>query len=182
MLNRLVQFALSQHLFMLLATALLSGFGWLSFRNLLIDSFPDVPSTQVKVIMKVLGMTPEEIESRIAAPIEVEILGIPRQQVSERLTNIQADLPSGLSVGMAPIATPLGSVRLSTATIQATRCRLCAPRPSTKPFIWTKSTADILQKVFRANSRLLIRQQVANDRSLDIERRRGFATGLCHLN
>jgi hypothetical protein len=27
-----------------------------------------------------------------------------------------------------------------------------------KPFIWTKSAADILQKVIRANGRLLIRQ------------------------
>ena len=136
MLNRLVQFALSQRLFVLLATALLAGFGWYAFRNLPIDAFPDVSSTQVKVIMKAPGMTPEEIESRIAGPIEVEMLGIPRQrmlrsvskyglvdvtvdfedgtdiywarqQVSERLANIAGDLPSGISGGMAPVTTPL---------------------------------------------------------------------------
>ncbi len=139
MLSRLVQFALSQRLFVLLAAALLAGFGWYAFRNLPIDAFPDVSSTQVKVIMKAPGMTPEEVESRIAAPIEVEMLGIPRQrmlrsvskyglvdvtvdfedgtdvywarqQVAERLGNIQDDLPAGLSGGMAPITTLLGEM------------------------------------------------------------------------
>ena len=143
MISRLVQFALSQRLFVLLATALLAGAGWYAFRNLPIDAFPDVSSTQVKVIMKAPGMTPEEIESRIAGPIEVEMLGIPqqrmlrsvskyglvdvtvdfqdgtdiywaRQQVAERLANIAADLPSGISGGMAPVTTPLGEMFMFT--------------------------------------------------------------------
>ena len=143
MLARLVQFALAQRLFVLLATALLAGAGWYAFRNLPIDAFPDVSSTQVKVIMKAPGMTPEEIESRIAIPIEVEMLGIPqqrmlrsvskyglvdvtvdfqdgtdiywaRQQVAERLSNITADLPAGISGGMAPITTPLGEMFMFT--------------------------------------------------------------------
>ena len=143
MLARLVQFALSQRLFVMLAAALLAGAGWYSFRNLPIDAFPDVSSTQVKIIMKAPGMTPEEIESRIAIPIEVEMLGIPqqrilrsvskyglvdvtidfsdgtdiywaRQQVAERLSNITADLPTGISGGMAPITTPLGEMFMFT--------------------------------------------------------------------
>ncbi|PZQ76980.1 MAG: CusA/CzcA family heavy metal efflux RND transporter [Variovorax paradoxus] len=143
MLARLVQFALAQRLFVLLATALLAGFGWYAFRTLPIDAFPDVSSTQVKVIMKAPGMTPTEIESRIARPIEVEMLGIPRQsmlrsvskygivdvtidfedgtdrywarqQVAERLANIAADLPSGISGGMAPVTTPLGEMFMFT--------------------------------------------------------------------
>ena len=143
MLARLVQFALSQRLFVMLAAALLAGAGWYSFRNLPIDAFPDVSSTQVKIIMKAPGMTPEEIESRIAIPIEVEMLGIPqqrilrsvskyglvdvtvdfndgtdiywaRQQVAERLANITADLPAGISGGMAPITTPLGEMFMFT--------------------------------------------------------------------
>lgn len=68
MLTRLVQFALSQRIFILLGAALLAGFGWYAFRNLPIDAFPDVSSTQVKVILKAPGMTPEEVESRIVAP------------------------------------------------------------------------------------------------------------------
>ena len=77
MLSRLIQFSLSQRLFMVLATLLLTGAGWYAYRGLPIDAFPDVASTQVKVIMKAPGMTPEEVESRIAVPIEVEMLGIP---------------------------------------------------------------------------------------------------------
>jgi cobalt-zinc-cadmium resistance protein CzcA len=143
MLNRLVQFALAQRLFVLLAGALLAGAGWYAFINLPIDAFPDVSSTQVKIIMKAPGMTPEEVESRIAVPIEVEMLGIPkqrmlrsvskyglvdvtvdfqdgtdiywaRQQVAERLSNINADLPQGISGGMAPITTPLGEMFMFT--------------------------------------------------------------------
>ena len=143
MLARLVQFALTQRLFVMLTAALLAGGGWYAFRNLPIDAFPDVSSTQVKIIMKAPGMTPEEIESRIAIPIEVEMLGIPqqrilrsvskyglvdvtvdfndgtdiywaRQQVAERLSNITADLPGGISGGMAPITTPLGEMFMFT--------------------------------------------------------------------
>ena len=143
MLSRLVQFALAQRLFILLAAALLAGAGWFAFKNLPIDAFPDVSSTQVKIIMKAPGMTPEEIESRVAIPIEVEMLGIPkqrilrsvtkyglvdvtvdfedgtdiywaRQQVSERLANISADLPPGITGGMAPVTTPLGEMFMFT--------------------------------------------------------------------
>ncbi len=142
-MQRLIQFALSQRLFMLLIAALLAGAGWYAFRTLPIDAFPDVSSTQVKVIMKAPGMTPEEIESRIAIPIEVEMLGIPkqrilrsvtkyglvdvtidfqdgtdiywaRQQVGERLSGIMGDLPEGITGGMAPVTTPLGEMFMFT--------------------------------------------------------------------
>lgn len=143
MLARLIQFALAQRLFMLIATIIMAGAGWYAFHQLPIDAFPDVSSTQVKIIMKAPGMTPEEIESRIAIPIEVEMLGIPqqkilrsvtkyglvdvtidfqdgtdiywaRQQVAERLGGIMGDLPSGISGGMAPITTPLGEMFMFT--------------------------------------------------------------------
>ncbi|HMY40326.1 MAG TPA: efflux RND transporter permease subunit, partial [Marinagarivorans sp.] len=126
MLTQLVQFSLSQRLFVLLATLIIGTGGWYAFSQLPIDAFPDVASTQVKVIMKAPGMTPEEIENRIAVPIEVEMLGIPntkilrsvtkygladvtidfqdgtdlywaRQQVSERLSGITDSLPADIS-------------------------------------------------------------------------------------
>ena len=139
MLARLVQFALAQRAFVLILTALLAGAGWLAFRQLPIDAFPDVTSPQVKIILKAAGMTPEEVESRIAVPIETEVLGIPRQnmlrstvkyglvdltltfddgtdiywarqQVAERLAGIMGALPGGIEGGMAPITTPLGEM------------------------------------------------------------------------
>ncbi|MGQ3058986.1 MAG: efflux RND transporter permease subunit, partial [Nevskia sp.] len=95
------------------------------------------------IIMKAPGMTPEEVESRIAVPIEVEMLGIPntkilrsvtkyglvdvtidfvdgtdiywaRQQVAERLGGLSGSLPAGISGGMAPVTTPLGEMYMFT--------------------------------------------------------------------
>ena len=143
MLARLVQFSLSQRLLIMLASLVLAAAGFYAFRGLPIDAFPDVSSTQVKIIMKAPGMTPEEVESRIAVPIEVEMLGIPktrilrsvtkyglvditldfedgtdiywaRQQVSERLAGLSDNLPAGISGGMAPITTPLGEMYMFT--------------------------------------------------------------------
>ena len=143
MLSSLVRFCLSQRLFVLVATSIVAGAGWVAYLGLPIDAFPDVSSTQVKVIMKAPGMTPEEVESRIAVPIEVEMLGIPntrilrsvtkyglvdvtidfqdgtdiywaRQQVSERLSGLSDSLPDGITGGMAPITTPLGEMFMFT--------------------------------------------------------------------
>lgn len=61
MLSRLIQFALAQRLFMLLATVFLAAAGWYAYSRLPIDAFPDVSGTQVKIIMKSPGMTPEEV-------------------------------------------------------------------------------------------------------------------------
>jgi len=143
MLARLIQFALTQRLLMLLFALLLVGGGWMAFQKTPIDAFPDVSSTQVKIIIKAPGMTPEEVEARITAPLEVEMLGIPRmtmlrsvakyaltditvdfeegtdiywarQQVAERLGGIWADLPTDISGGMAPMTTPLGEMFMFT--------------------------------------------------------------------
>ena len=143
MLERLIQFALTQRILMLLLVALITGAGWYAFSNIPIDAFPDVSTTQVKIIVKAPGMTPEEVETRITAPIEVEMLGIPRQsmlrsvakyaltditvdfeegtdiywarqQVAERLNAVWGDLPSDISGGIAPMTTPLGEMFMFT--------------------------------------------------------------------
>jgi cobalt-zinc-cadmium resistance protein CzcA len=143
MIARLIQFALTQRVFALLAALLLAGAGWLAVLNLPIDAFPDVSPTQVKIIVKVPGMTPEEVEARVTAPIEVEILGIPRQtmlrsiakyaltditidfeegtdiywarqQVAERLNGVWGNLPANAEGGMAPMTTPLGEMFMFT--------------------------------------------------------------------
>jgi len=77
MLSRLVEFALTQRMLAAALTVLLVGAGISAFQELPIDAFPDVSTTQVKIIMKAPGMTPEEVEARIVSPIELEMLGIP---------------------------------------------------------------------------------------------------------
>ena len=80
MLERLVAFALSQRLFVMLGVLLLIGAGLVMLPSLPIDAFPDVSPVQVKVIMKAPGLTPEEVEQRITVPIELELLGLPEQE------------------------------------------------------------------------------------------------------
>ena len=143
MLARLTEFSLTQRLLVLGLTLLLVAAGLEAWRTLPIDAFPDVSTTQVKIILKAPGMTPEEVESRITAVVETEMLGIPkqrilrsvskygltditidfedgtdiywaRQQVAERLNNVLADLPEGVSGGLAPITTPLSEMFMFT--------------------------------------------------------------------
>jgi cobalt-zinc-cadmium resistance protein CzcA len=143
MLAKLIQFALTQRLLILILTIGMAAAGTIAYQSLPIDAFPDVSSTQVKIIVKAPGMTPEEVEARITAPIEVEMLGIPnqsglrsvakyaltditvdfidgtdiywaRQQVAERLNAVWANLPPDVSGGMAPMTTPLGEMFMFT--------------------------------------------------------------------
>ncbi|PYF04494.1 cobalt-zinc-cadmium resistance protein CzcA [Rhodopseudomonas faecalis] len=143
MLTRLVEFSLGHRLLVILATLLLIGSGIYAFRQLPIDAFPDVSPVQVKVIVKAPGMTPEEVETRVTTPIELEMLGIPnktvmrsvtkyaladvtidfqdgvdiywaRNQVAERLTGVVKDMPPGINAGLAPITTPLGEMFMFT--------------------------------------------------------------------
>ncbi|MGR9071615.1 MAG: efflux RND transporter permease subunit [Gammaproteobacteria bacterium] len=139
----LIRFALTQRMIIMLLVLLLAGGGYHAFSNLPIDAFPDVSPTQVKIIVKSPGMTPEEVEARITAPIEIELLGIPhqtmlrsiakyaltditidfeegtdiywaRQQIAERLNSIWSDLPDGIDGGIAPMTTPLGEMFMFT--------------------------------------------------------------------
>lgn len=143
MLDALTRSALARPLLTVLAALLLIAAGLNAAMNLPIDAFPDVSAPQVKIIVKLPGMTPEEMEARVTTPIEIEMLGLPKQtmlrstskygltdvtidfedgtdiywarnQVSERLNGIMGDLPTGLSGGLAPITTPLGEMFMFT--------------------------------------------------------------------
>lgn len=142
-MESLIRFALTQRVLTLLLALLIAGLGVMAALKLPIDAFPDVSPTQVKVIVKVPGMTPEEVESRVTAPIEVELLGIPsqtmlravvkyaltditidfeegtdiywaRQQVTERLSRAWGVLPANAEGGIAPMTTPLGEMFMFT--------------------------------------------------------------------
>ncbi len=143
MLDALTRSALARPLLTVLAALLLIAAGLNAAMKLPIDAFPDVSAPQVKIIVKLPGMTPEEMETRVTTPIEIEMLGLPKQtmlrstskygltdvtidfedgtdiywarnQVSERLSGILGDLPPGLTGGLAPITTPLGEMFMFT--------------------------------------------------------------------
>ncbi len=139
MFSKLVLAALSSRLLVVVLAALLCVLGWRAFQNLPIDAFPDITTTQVQVIVKAPGMTPEEVEQRVTRALEIEIRGIPnqtvlrsmtkyglcvittdftddtdidwaRQQVNQRITQVLADLPEGVEGGLGPVTTPLSEV------------------------------------------------------------------------
>lgn len=143
MLSGLIEFSLRQRLLVLLITFGVAIAGALAFLRLPIDAFPDISPTQVKMILKAPGMTPEEVETRVVTPLEMELLGVPnavmlrstakyaiaditldfaegtdiywaRQQVAERFANVAAGLPGDVSGGLAPISTPLSDVFMFT--------------------------------------------------------------------
>ena len=143
MLARLIEFSLRQRLLVLLVAFGIAGAGMLAFARLPIDAFPDISPTQVKMVLKAPGMTPEEVEARVIAPLEMELLGVPRavmlrstskyaiaditldfaegtdiywarQQVAERYGNVVPLLPADVGGGLAPISTPLSDVYMFT--------------------------------------------------------------------
>lgn len=142
-MGRLIDAALSQRLFVWLTLMALLALGVMAWMKTPIDAFPNVTSPQVKIILKAPGMTPEEIESRITALVETEMLGIAkqktlrsmtkyaltditvtfedgtdiywaRQQVAERLNGLRDKLPTGLEGGIAPPTTPLSDILMFT--------------------------------------------------------------------
>ncbi|MCG9714039.1 CusA/CzcA family heavy metal efflux RND transporter [Shewanella insulae] len=139
MLTSVIRFSLTQRLFVLIVAAILMAAGGRAWLAIPLDAFPDISPTQVKIILKAPGMTPEEIEAQITVPIETELLGIPnqailrsttkyaisditldfaegtdiywaRQQVSERLATVWDSFPEGVSGGVAPMSTPLSEI------------------------------------------------------------------------
>ena len=144
MLSRLIQFSLSQRLFMVLATLLLTGAGWYAYRGLPIDAFPDVASTQVKVIMKAPGMTPEEVESRIAVPIEVEMLGIPKTKILRSVTkyglvDVTIDFQDGTDIYWATACRTASVAAWRRSPHRWARC-LCS-RWTVQPCLWSNVAA-----------------------------------------
>ncbi|MEQ3653304.1 MAG: efflux RND transporter permease subunit, partial [Glaciecola sp.] len=139
MLDKVLRFSLTQRIFVLIVSFFLLLAGGSAWFALPIDAFPEISPTQVKIILKAPGMTPEEIEAQVTLPIETELLGIPnkevlrsttkyaitditidfkegtdiywaRQQVTERLAAVMPSLPDNLDGGIAPMSTALSEM------------------------------------------------------------------------
>lgn len=139
MLKNIIEFCLRQRIIVIIFGIAIFVAGLYSFLKIPIDAFPDISSTQVKIILKAPGMGPTEVENRVVRPLESELLGLEgqkilrsiskyaiaditidfeesmdiykaRNMVAEKLSGIMGDLPPGVSGGMAPITTPLGEM------------------------------------------------------------------------
>ncbi|MEB0231885.1 efflux RND transporter permease subunit, partial [Undibacterium sp. 10I3] len=137
MLNKFVDFVLTQRLFILVLTAALVVFGYRALGNLPIEAFPDVQDVQVQIVTQFPGQAAEEVERAITLPIEREMSGVPgqtqvrsvsitglsvvtitfndgtddyfaRQQVLEKLQGVT--LPNGIQSSIAPLTTSVGEI------------------------------------------------------------------------
>ncbi len=138
-MRSLVEASLAHRLVVILLSVLLMGAGWVAFRTLPIDAFPDVTNVQVTVISQAAILSPLEVEQLVTYPIEQVCAGLPhstevrslskfglsmvtvvfedgtdiyfaRQMVMERIFSVRDQLPEGASSNLGPISTGLGEV------------------------------------------------------------------------
>jgi cobalt-zinc-cadmium resistance protein CzcA len=139
MVESLVRAALRQRLVVSVLAAVLLVFGLDAARKLSVDAFPDVTNVQVQIATEAPGRSPEEVERFATVPIEVAMTGLPgltelrslnkpglslitlvftdstnvyfaRQLVMERLMEVSAKLPQGITPVLGPVSTGLGEV------------------------------------------------------------------------
>jgi heavy metal efflux system protein len=132
-------FSLRNRLIVALAVLLIVALGGWAVRTIPIDAFPDVTNIQVEVVSTAAGMSPLEIEQFVTYPIENSMRGLPglvlmrsvtkygisvvtvifrddvdiyfaRQQVHERVADVERTLPEGVETEMGPIATAMGEI------------------------------------------------------------------------
>ncbi|HMU62283.1 MAG TPA: efflux RND transporter permease subunit, partial [Gemmatimonadales bacterium] len=140
MIGRLVEWALTQRLLVVLGALGIVGGGYLAVQGLAVDAFPDVSPVLVQVTTESPGLAPPEVEALVTYPVEVAMNGLPgvtriqsisafglsqvnvyfrdevdiyfaRQLVFERLESARDAIPAGLGdPALGPVTTGLGQV------------------------------------------------------------------------
>ena len=91
-IKSILSFSLKNKFFIFFVTALLAVAGYISFKNISIDAFPDVTNTSVTIISQWPGRSAEEVEKFVTRPIEIAM------NPTERKTSIRSSSLFGLSV------------------------------------------------------------------------------------
>jgi Cu(I)/Ag(I) efflux system membrane protein CusA/SilA len=139
MINRLIEFSLKNRFLIVIAYALLAGWGYWALLKTPIDAIPDLSENQVIVFTDWSGRSPQEVEDQITYPLTVNLQGLPsvktvrsqsafgfsminiifeddvdvyfaRTRVLERLNLASTFLPSGVIPTLGPDATGVGQV------------------------------------------------------------------------
>ena len=165
MIDRLLDASVRFRWAVLAVTALIALYGALQLLKLPIDAVPDITNKQVQVNVAAPQFSPLDMERLVTFPVETALAGIPgldhsrsisrngfaqvtavfdenvdiyfaRQQVAERLTQAQENLPDGIQPQMGPISTGLGEVLMWSVSYTPTATRespKIAGRPGFQP-------------------------------------------------
>lgn len=140
MLNKIIQFSLKNKLIVILLVLGLIGYGSYSVTQLPIDAVPDITNNQVMVITSSPSLSAPDVERFLTVPIEQATRNVPgiieqrsfsrfglsivtvvfsestdvywaRQQISERLAQVQQEIPAGMGTPtLGPVSTGLGEI------------------------------------------------------------------------
>src|SRR4051794_17939774 len=140
MLNKIIEFSIRNKLIVGLFILGLIGYGIYEVTRLPIDAVPDITDNQVQVITVTPSLGAPDVERLISFPIEQANRSIPglakirsfsrfglsvvtlvfnegvdvywaRQQVTERLQEVQSQIPGGIGIPkLAPVTTGLGEI------------------------------------------------------------------------
>jgi cobalt-zinc-cadmium resistance protein CzcA len=151
MIRRLVDFALNNRFLVAIFAVLLFAWGYVSFKALPIEAYPDVANNYVQVITQWPGRAAEEVEQQVTVPLEIVMNGIPhlqhlrstslfglsslmlifddasdndwnRQKVLERLSMVT--LPANLQPQIGTDYSPVGQIMFYTLTSSNPECDL----------------------------------------------------------